>query len=539
MDHLAHPALSQFPYAFDYTDRLTKESYERKSWGGFADVYQYRNPRNGLLYAVKEIVNVPRSLTLPEVAKKEYDVWHRLRHPNILQLEGIYLPPRALIPCFVTRWQENGRVKNYVQDKPDTDFLGLIEDVAEGVTYLHDNDIIHGDLRAANILISDDGRALVTDFGISKHDPGDGITLSQARQGNCRWMAREFFMTGTARRSKASDIWMFGIVMLEILSGRSPYYDISNERLIESMIGNGELSKFPNAQHTSWEKFDNPVRQLRLRYCASEPRDRPTITSVLEDIRKVLSDVAVSNLYLQTSRTLRNRFPNISSSENVSGISSGSSAVLAEENVSASARSESASETDESTIRLSEGFSYLNLSTNSRNSSADNSRTSASPTRGSVTMVSNAALNGSDANSTGHLHERNTNPGTSHGSSEQSTPNYVAIDLDNELHNYIARKGLTSRFTETQYPTAFVLASACLTRIFLLSAVDGEVIATAEARQVKQAKKEAARIALARLCNEIKPSPVSTPSQPSPSETDTYRKEGPPHNLTWIYTFYS
>ncbi|OCB92069.1 kinase-like protein [Sanghuangporus baumii] len=289
MGHVAHPALSQFPYAFDYTNRLTKESCERKGYGGFADVYQFRNPRNGLLYAVKEIVNAPRSLTLLEVAKIEYDIWHRLRHPNILQLEGIYLAPHTPIPSFVTRWQENGRVKNYVQGKPETDFLGLIEDVAEGVTYLHGNDIIHGDLRAANILISDDCRALVTDFGISKHDPGDGITLSRARQGNCRWMAREFFVASTARRSKASDIWMFGI---EILSGKNPYYYISNERLIESMIENGELSEFPNAQHTSWRKFDDPVQELRLRYCASEPTDRPAITSVLQDIRKVLFNVA-------------------------------------------------------------------------------------------------------------------------------------------------------------------------------------------------------------------------------------------------------
>ncbi|KAL5480384.1 hypothetical protein ACEPAI_1654 [Sanghuangporus weigelae] len=243
------------------------------------------------------------------------------------------------------------------------------------------------------------------------------------------------------------------------------------------------------------------------------------------------------NLHLQTSRTLRNRFPNISSSENASSINSGSSAPLAEENMPASARSESASETDESTIRLSEGFSYLNLSTNSSTSNTDSTRTNASSRRESVTMASNAALNGSDSNNA----ERTQNPWLRTpegppGSGEQSTSGYVPIELDNELNSYIARKGLGSRFTENHFSTG----PDHMKTWHHVMMLDGEVIATGSARNAKQAKKEAAKTALTRLHSDTKPSPVSTASQSNnPSEPDTYRKEGPPHNLTWIYTFYS
>ncbi|KAL5501018.1 hypothetical protein ACEPAH_9405 [Sanghuangporus vaninii] len=304
MGHVAQLATSRsrFPYAVDYTDRLVRVPREQER-GGYANVYQYRSPSNGILYAVKELKALPdhlaEHLTLHEIAMKEYDIWNRLRHHNILQLEGIYYPsPDIMIPCFVTRWQENGRVKDYVRNKPGTNFLDLIDDIADGVAYLHDNDIIHGDLRGSNILISDDGRALVTDFGISKNDPGDGIPVSNAFQGNWRWMAREFFPSDAqppalrARRSKASDIWMFGLLIQEILSGKIPYYDISAEWTVARKIGDGEPPRFPDAQHDSWKKFDDPVRRLRLRYCASEPADRPTITLVLQDIRKVLFNVA-------------------------------------------------------------------------------------------------------------------------------------------------------------------------------------------------------------------------------------------------------
>ncbi|EJD00431.1 kinase-like protein, partial [Fomitiporia mediterranea MF3/22] len=123
---------------------------------------------------------------------KEYDLWHRLRHPNILPLEGICYPhPDSNIPAFVSCWQENGRIKDFVKERPYIDYIRLVrmvEGIAEGVRYLHENKIIHGDLRAANILISDTQEALVTDFGIAKVDSGDGVQISSAFQGNVRWM---------------------------------------------------------------------------------------------------------------------------------------------------------------------------------------------------------------------------------------------------------------------------------------------------------------------------------------------------------------
>ena len=70
------------------------------------------------------------------------------------------------------------------------------------------------------MLVSDDHQPLLTDFGIAKTDPGDGVSVSVAFQGNWRWMAVEFFRSNTdvvpapgARRSKASDIWMLAMLI--------------------------------------------------------------------------------------------------------------------------------------------------------------------------------------------------------------------------------------------------------------------------------------------------------------------------------------
>lgn len=72
---VGQPAIftSHFPYAFNFTGKLTRESDEPKARGGFGEVYQYRDPRtNGLLYAVKEITNGPDGLTLSEVCIPPY-----------------------------------------------------------------------------------------------------------------------------------------------------------------------------------------------------------------------------------------------------------------------------------------------------------------------------------------------------------------------------------------------------------------------------------------------------------------------------------
>lgn len=86
--------------------------------------------------------------------------------------------------------------------------------MASALAYLHSSGIIHGDVKAANVLISGDCRALVCDFGLSKTVDVTTTTALQG-QGSIRWMSPELLEMGHGK-SFASDVWAFGMLIYEV-----------------------------------------------------------------------------------------------------------------------------------------------------------------------------------------------------------------------------------------------------------------------------------------------------------------------------------
>ncbi|KAJ7651210.1 kinase-like domain-containing protein, partial [Roridomyces roridus] len=105
-----------------------------------------------------------------EKFSKEALVWRYLKHPNVIPFLGIdsttfESPQRAL----VSPWMEQGSVLDFVaKNSPAAQHaLELYRDIIEGLRYLHSQNVIHGDLCARNILINDEGRACLSDFGLA------------------------------------------------------------------------------------------------------------------------------------------------------------------------------------------------------------------------------------------------------------------------------------------------------------------------------------------------------------------------------------
>ncbi|KAF8870833.1 kinase-like domain-containing protein [Infundibulicybe gibba] len=198
----------------------------------------------------------------------------RLRHPNILPLYGTVsdskFGPRAAMVC---PWQENGNLSVFLEKNAMT--LGSIEryrillGILSGLSYLHRNSIIHGDLTGSNVLLGAGGVRSVrlSDFGLSRvlEDPAmSNSTVSSGSTllgGACRWAAPETIIPshsgGSGRQAtKASDVYSFGRVMLQVFSGRIPYYHIPNQYTVLYHLYTGDgppRSLYPHIAGNVWD----------------------------------------------------------------------------------------------------------------------------------------------------------------------------------------------------------------------------------------------------------------------------------------------
>ncbi|CAK5271731.1 unnamed protein product [Mycena citricolor] len=203
--------------------------------GGFGDVYQamYR----GELVALKQM-RVFQNSDQREVRRKfclEAMVWQRLRHPCIVPLIGIDTESFPSMLCMISPWMKNGTVLTYLSSVPVASRAALVEkfirEIAEGLAFLHDQNVIHGDLRGSNILVNDEGHACLTDFGLTVL-PDCTISQTHNGAGSVRWMAPEThnptdcgLPPSGLTRLPASDIYSFACLCLELYTGYPPFHN--------------------------------------------------------------------------------------------------------------------------------------------------------------------------------------------------------------------------------------------------------------------------------------------------------------------------
>ncbi|KAF5356829.1 hypothetical protein D9756_006606 [Leucocoprinus leucothites] len=154
--------------------------------------------------------------------------WAQLSHTNILPFYGV-LQPEENMPriCIVSPWVSKGDLSSYLTCNPKVPQLPLTDDIVTGLAYLHESKIVHGNLKATNILISDDGRAIIADFGI--------FAMTTESRGAFNWMAPELLTAEgpeAAHITPECDIWSFGCICFEIFVGRIPFAQYNDDKLI-------------------------------------------------------------------------------------------------------------------------------------------------------------------------------------------------------------------------------------------------------------------------------------------------------------------
>lgn len=152
----------------------------------------------------------------------------------------------------------------------------IINDIANGLAFLHASNIFHRDLKSPNVLISEHNRAKLSDFGLAKVKKETQSIAAEGPVGTYEWMAPELISGGTY--TNKADIFSFGIILWEIASRKAPYATEIIRTLIPTKVAQGYREQIPPAT-------PKKISSL-MRFCwHTDPTHRPTAPQVVEYLR--------------------------------------------------------------------------------------------------------------------------------------------------------------------------------------------------------------------------------------------------------------
>jgi len=168
---------------------------------------------------------------------KEAGHLKRLRHQNVVPVEEI--SDRTEGPYFVMPYFEKGSLANRIKPGRPLDpesILDIAAQVAEGLSFAHRNGIIHRDLKPANILLTANGTACLADFGLARTFFNDSIVDVGTRnlEGTAPYMSPAV-AAGDAEDTRC-DIYSFGALLYEMLTGHAPYQGGSSKEILDQII---------------------------------------------------------------------------------------------------------------------------------------------------------------------------------------------------------------------------------------------------------------------------------------------------------------
>ncbi|MDQ3704612.1 MAG: serine/threonine protein kinase [Chloroflexota bacterium] len=198
--------------------------------GGMADVYKVKCIDDGAVLALKLLpFQFLSDYTMVQRFRKEAMQAAELDHPNIARIvdQGEDLVDHYLVMELADGWiTADGEVALDVGDlvKPldQATVFSIIKQACEGLHYIHQQGIVHRDIKPGNLLLFELGRVKLTDFGIARSREEITLTLTGLNMGTPEYMSPEQ-AEGTKELTPASDIYSLGVVMYEMLTGKSPF----------------------------------------------------------------------------------------------------------------------------------------------------------------------------------------------------------------------------------------------------------------------------------------------------------------------------
>ncbi|KAL8414781.1 hypothetical protein RB594_005838 [Gaeumannomyces avenae] len=262
----------------DLQSFLSGESWDDSKWmkgaligqGSFGSVYLALHAITGELLAVKQVEapspgansqNDARKKSMIEALKREISLLRDLRHPNIVQYLGCGSSAESL--NIFLEYVPGGSVQTMLNSYgalPEPLVRSFVRQILNGLSYLHNRDIIHRDIKGANILVDNKGFIKISDFGISKKVEAtnvlNGANNAKHRpslQGSVFWMAPEVVKQTSYTRK--ADIWSLGCLVVEMMTGNHPFPDCTQLQAIFKIGGGKTTPTVPDDASTEAKDF--------------------------------------------------------------------------------------------------------------------------------------------------------------------------------------------------------------------------------------------------------------------------------------------
>lgn len=193
--------------------------------GAMGVVYRARDPLIDRIVAIKTI-----NLGLAQEEKDEYEgrfyqearAAGRLNHPNIVTIYDV--GKSGDIAYIAMEFLEGCELRDLMRDNgmlPVDQVLDIVAQVAAGLAYAHEHEIVHRDIKPSNIMVIRDGHVKITDFGIARMASSAVRTQTGMVLGSPKYMSPEQVLGKTL--DQRSDIFSLGVMLYEMLTGESPF----------------------------------------------------------------------------------------------------------------------------------------------------------------------------------------------------------------------------------------------------------------------------------------------------------------------------
>ncbi|CAO2040538.1 unnamed protein product [Urochloa humidicola] len=240
--------------------------------GSFGSVYEAISD-DGFFFAVKEVSLMDQGLNAKQrILQLEHEIslLSRLEHENIVQYFGTDKEGGKLYIFLELVTQGSLAALYQKYHLQDSQVSAYTRQILNGLLYLHQRNVLHRDIKCANILVDASGLVKLADFGLAK----EMSILSQARssKGTVYWMAPE--VAKAKPHGPPADIWSLGCTVLEMLTGKVPYPDMEWTHALLK-IGRGIPPEIPDT-------LSEDARDFIKKCVQANPNDRPSAAHLLE-----------------------------------------------------------------------------------------------------------------------------------------------------------------------------------------------------------------------------------------------------------------